>query len=132
MKTIRRQYYGIKFPFTANNQEKHFVDLNRNIGDKAISEILHVIMTPKRSRIRMPEFGTDLPKYIFGQNDDITWERINDEVVTAVKRYVRDTEINSIRVVIDENNDKKIYLALSYSISRGNTVETNKAFVEII
>ena len=49
----RKQYYGIKYPFTANNLDGFFLDLNEEPVDKVASEILHVILTPKRSRIIM-------------------------------------------------------------------------------
>ena len=60
-----KQYYGIKFPFTSNNLDGFFLDMNERVEDKIASEILHVILTPKRSRIRKPDFGTDLAKFIF-------------------------------------------------------------------
>ena len=74
MGTIKKQYYGIKFPFTDRNMEGFFVDLNSTIQDKVASEIAHVILTPKGTRLRRPEFGTDLLKYVFEPNDDMSWE----------------------------------------------------------
>ena len=131
MQTIKKQYYGIKFPFTANNTEKFFLDLNENTEDKSISEILHTILTPKRTRLRMPEFGTDLARYIFSPNDDISWEQVKNEVFNAVKMWVPNTEIGSIEVIMQDDDEHKIYLALAYSVLKGNKIENNKAIVEI-
>jgi phage baseplate assembly protein W len=61
----RQQLFGIKYPFTHDDYQNFFVDANINEKDKVRSQIMHVIFTPKGQRIRMPEFGTDLIKYIF-------------------------------------------------------------------
>ena len=60
----RRQFFNIKFPFVCENEDALFIDLNNDINEKVNSEIAHVILTPKGMRLRMPEFGTDLIKYI--------------------------------------------------------------------
>ena len=95
----RKQYYGIKFPFTANNLDGFFLDLNERIEDKVASEILHTIMTPKRSRIRKPEFGTDLAKYIFEPSDELTWENVKSEVIQVSYSVARVTCSSSIGAV---------------------------------
>ena len=76
MATIRKQYQGIKFPFTANNLNGFFLDLNTDIDSKLASEIAHVLLTPKRSRIRKPDFGTDIIKYVFENNEEDSWDAI--------------------------------------------------------
>ena len=79
----RKQYYGIKFPFTSNNLDGFFLDLNEEVRDKVASELLHVILTPKRSRIRKPDFGTNLIKFVFNENDEMSWEEIKSEASEA-------------------------------------------------
>lgn len=66
------QKYGIKYPFTSDNDENIYLDLNQNRLDKITSDVLHVIFTPKGQKIRNPEFGTDLIRYIFEPNDEKT------------------------------------------------------------
>lgn len=131
MANNRKQYYGIKYPFTANNLDGFFLDLNEEVKDKVASEILHVILTPKRSRLRNPEFGTDLIKYVFEPNDEITWDKVESEATEAVSKYVANTKLNSINVVAGEQNPRAVYLDLRYSVIKGNTEENNRMVVKL-
>lgn len=127
----RKQYYGIKFPFTSNNLDGFFLDLNEKIEDKVVSEILHVILTPKRSRIRKPEFGTDLAKYIFEPNDDRTWGDVKEEVMRAVSTYVANTTLTDIEIVTPPEEEHSIYLDMRYKVTKGNKEETNRMVVKL-
>lgn len=126
-----KQYYGIKFPFTTNNLDGFFLDLNEKVEDKVASEILHVILTPKRSRIRKPEFGTDLAKYIFEPSDERTWESVKSEVMEAVSNYVANTTLDNIEVVTPDEEPNSIYLDLRYSVKKGLTEEKNRMVVKL-
>lgn len=127
----RKQYYGIKFPFTSNNLDGFFLDLNEKIEDKVVSEILHVILTPKRSRIRKPEFGTELTKYIFEPNDELSWEGVKNEVMTAVSDYVSNATLTNIDVVRPDEEPDSIYLDIRYVVKKGNKEENNRMVVKL-
>jgi phage baseplate assembly protein W len=127
----RKQYYGIKFPFTANNLDGFFLDLNEKVEDKVVSEILHVILTPKRSRIRKPDFGTNLAKYIFEPNDELTWESVKEEVISSVSTYVANTTLTNIEVVTPDEEPNSIYLDLRYVVKKGNKEENNRMVVKL-
>lgn len=131
MANNRKQYYGIKFPFTINNLDGFFLDLNEEITDKVASEILHVILTPKRSRIRLPEFGTDLIKFIFEPNDDITWDKVKGEATEAVLKYVSNVRLDDINVIVSEKNPANVYLDMQYTVIKGNTEENNRMVVKL-
>ena len=126
-----KQYYGIKFPFTSNNLDGFFLDLNERIEDKIASEILHVILTPKRSRIRKPDFGTDLAKFIFEPNDEMTWDSVKEEVMNSVSKYVANTTLTSIEVVRPDEEPYSIYLDMRYTVKKGNKEENNRMAVKL-
>ena len=127
----RKQYYGIKFPFTANNLDGFFLDLNEKIEDKVASEILHVILTPKRSRIRKPEFGTNLAKFIFEPNDELSWESVKSEVMESVSAYVANVNLTNIEVVTPDEDPHSIYLDLRYTVKKGNKEENSRMVVKL-
>lgn len=127
---IKKQFYGIKFPFTINNEEGKFLDLNENLNDKVSSEIAHVILTPKNTRIRMPEFGTDLIKYIFEMNDDITWGNIKEEIKESVSKYVPGATINDINVIMRED-DNSTFVDIDYSVLKGKTSVNNRMVIKL-
>ncbi len=127
----RKQYYGIKFPFTANNLDGFFLDLNEKIEDKVASEILHVILTPKRSRIRKPEFGTNLAKFIFEPNDELSWDMVKSEVMESVSAYVANVSLTNIEVVTPDEDPNSIYLDLRYTVKKGNKEENSRMVVKL-
>lgn len=131
MATIKKQYYGIKFPFTANNEMEFFIDLNTTLKDKVASEIAHVLLTPKRSRIRKPDFGTDLIKYIFEPNDELTWEGVEKEAKESISKYVSNTELTKIDIIRSEKDPNAIYLDLRYSVKKGKKVENNRTVIKL-
>lgn len=131
MRTIKKQYYGIKFPFTAENTNGFFLDLNDTVEDKVASEILHTILTPKRSRIRKPDFGTNLAKYIFEPSDSLTWPQVESEVKEAVSKYVANAELTSIEIKRNEDDDNEIFLDMQYAVKRGNITENNRLAIKL-
>lgn len=131
MANKNKQYYGVKFPFTDNNLDGHFVDLNESVDDKVASEILHVILTPKRTRLRKPDFGTDLIKYIYEPNDDITWDLVTREVSESVSKYVRDAGIDSVNVVYGEEDPNAVYLDIRYSVKQSGVIENKRMAVKL-
>lgn len=131
MATNRKQYYGIKFPFTLTDKDGFFVDLNKNLNDKVASDIAHVILTQKGTRLKMPNFGTDLIKYIFDPNDSTEWNTIESEIRNAVNLYVNNVSIKKVEIEKPENEDNSIYLDILYTINKGNKEENNRAVIKI-
>ena len=128
MAIIKKQYYGIKFPFTISKQDGFFVDLNSDLKDKVASEIAHVILTQKGTRLKMPDFGTDLIKYIFEPSDTLEWNTVESEIRRAVGQYVSNATIQSVE---DESEDHSIYLDIMYAIKKGNKEENNRAVIKL-
>ena len=127
----KRQYFGISYPFTSEGFQNFYLDANENIKDKVRSQLMHIVFTPKGQRIRNPEFGTDLIKFIFDQNDSITWEAVKDEVSDSVRRWATNININNIQIVKNEENEAEIYVRLDYSVSEGNKVTNDSIVVQI-
>ena len=126
-----KKYYGIKYPFTHNNDDGFFIDLNETYADKVASEILHVLLTPVRTRIHKPDFGTNLSKYIFEFNDDMSWNDVKNEAVSSVNKYVSNVSLNDVQVLKDENDEHNVFLYLKYSVKKGNTIENNELGVKL-
>ena len=128
---VTKRYYGIKFPFTHNNEDGLFLDLNEKISDKVASEILHVLLTPIKTRIRRPDFGTNLAKYIFDPNEGLTWDGVRNEAISSVNRYVRNVNLTDIQVIANED-DHHVFLDLKYTVQNGNSTENNELGVKLV
>lgn len=127
----KKQYFGIKYPFISDGFQNFYVDANESLKDKVRSQLMHIVFTPKGQRIRNPEFGTDLIKFIFEQNDSIVWETVKNEVSESVKRWASNITINDIQVVKNEENESEIYVRLDYSVSEGNKLTNDSIVVQI-
>ena len=123
-----KQYYDIKFPFTCNNLEGFFIDLNKTVVDKKESEILHVLLTPKKTRIRKPDFGTDLIKFIFEPSDDLSWSEVETEILSNVNKYVSGVNVQHVEV---RDIEHELYVSIAYQISTGNKTENKEMVVKL-
>jgi phage baseplate assembly protein W len=128
----KKQYYGIKYPFTDNDVENYFVDVNKETKDKVKSLLMHVVFTPKGQKLRDPEFGTDLIKYIFEQNDETSLDGIKMEVMDAVKKYINGVTVNGISMLEDDTDKHHVYVRLDYTVSNGIKKETDSLVTKVV
>jgi phage baseplate assembly protein W len=127
----KKQFFGVKYPFLNDNERHFYVAANESVADKVRSQLMHIVFTPKGQRIRNPEFGTDLIKYIFDQNDGVTWESIKTEVSESVTRWSNNLSLRNISVVKSEEDESQVFVRLDYSVTEGNKVTNDSIVVEI-
>jgi len=122
------RFINIKFPFQ-ESKKGFFVELNKTDNQAIKSDLMHLILTQKGQRLYMPDFGTNLLKYIFEPNDGITFGDIKTEINQLVKRYLPELIINDISISQSDTNEHVAILRIDYKISDG--VFESKDFVEI-
>lgn len=125
------QYYGIKYPFMAQGDENFLLDVNYDLKSKIRSILMHVIFTPKGQKLRDPEFGTNLVKYIFEQGDGFTFESVRDEVSVVVSRYIDGITINDISIMESNEDFHKIYVRLDYTVTSGFKTITDSIITQL-
>lgn len=125
------QKYGIKYPFTCDNTEKMFLDVNDTYMEGVKSKVLHVIFTPKGTKIRDYEFGTDLIKYIFSPKDSDTFSEIKAEIKESVKKRVPEVDFRDIDIFYGEDDENSIIVTVEYSVTIGNKVEITTVGVKL-
>ena len=127
----KRQYFGIKYPFRNDGIEHYYVDANGSELDGVRSKVLHVIFTPKGQVIRNPEFGTDLIKHIFEQNDAPSMAEIKEEISNSLTRWVSNVMLKDISVVKDENDPHSVFVRVDYGVKEGNKTTNDSVVVKI-
>ena len=125
------QKYGIKYPFTSDNNDNIFMDVNGNYENSIKSKVLHVILTQRGQRIRDPEFGTGLINYIFGVAAGNSLSKIKEEITSQLLRYVPQVVFKDLDVYMDENDNHNIVVSVSYTIKGENNDETTTVAVRI-
>jgi phage baseplate assembly protein W len=127
----QKQYFGIKYPFLADSVTGFYVAANETVAEKVRSQLMHIVFTPKGQRIRNPEFGTDLIKFIFDQNDDMSWESVKAEIGESVSRWATNITLRDIQVVKNEENEAEVFVRLDYSVTEGNKTTNDSVVVEL-
>jgi len=86
--------------------------------DAVRSDLLHLLLTNKGERLYLPDFGSDLKKYIFEPNDKITQDEIKDNLNQTITNYIPNLQINKI---VFENMDieEAIKVIISFTITEG-------------
>ena len=95
------------------------MDLNPTKEESLKSRLLHVIFTPKGQRLRNPDFGTDLIKYIHEPSDETTFERLRNDITQQVYKYVPDVTFKDISIYNDDKSENGKIVIIHYSVKRG-------------
>lgn len=111
-------FYNVSFPFTTKDENGYFVDLDTQMEESIKSDLLHLLMTPKGQKIRDPEFGTDLIKYIFSPNDQESWDDVKTEIQQSVARNLNNVKLNDIEVYQEDQHG--LMARISYSVNHGS------------
>jgi len=124
----RKKYINIDFPFT-DSKEGFYFKLTETDKDAIKSDLLHLLLTNKGERLYMPDFGSDLKKYIFEPNDGITHTKIKNNLNETIKRYIPNLVINEISFDTNEL-EELIIVKLSYTVTE-NTFSSSDT-IELI
>ena len=91
----KSRFINIDFPFR-DSEEGFYFNLTKTDESAIRADLLHLLLTNKGERLYMPDFGSDLKKYIFEPNDGITHTDIKDNINETIKRYIPNLLIDSI------------------------------------
>ena len=119
----KQRYINIDFPFKDSDKGFYF-KLNSTNTDAIRSDLLHLLLTNKGERLYLPDFGSDLQKYIFEPNDSITHEQIKDNLNENIKRYIPNLIINDITFK-NNNIEELIIVELTYTVTDGTFNSTD-------
>ena len=125
------QKYGIKYPFTSDNEDGTYLDLNDTFAEGVKSQVLHVVFTPKVQKLRDPDFGTNLIKYIFNPSDSITFNDVKTELTTQINKYVPSVEFRDVSIYNSETEEGGIIVMVEYGVKRGNKTEITTVAVKL-
>ena len=122
---LNRKYLGIRFPFTAQDPEGFFVDLDYDPYKEIKSDLMHLIFTPKGQRLRMPTFGTNLIQYIFEPNDDKSYTDMKVELQESIKKFIPNVTITSLLVTGSTTDGYTANIQIKYDIDEGSFITSD-------
>ena len=119
----KQRFINIDFPFK-DSPEGFYFNLNATDADAVRADLLHLLLTNKGERLYMPDFGSDLKKYIFEPNDGVTHSEIKDNLNETIKRYMPNLTIDSIKFRND-SIEELIIVELTYTVTEGTFNSTD-------
>lgn len=111
------KYININFPFK-DSEKGFYLDLTETSKAAIRSDLLHLLLTNKGERLYMPDFGSDLKKYIFEPNDKKTHEQIKNNLNETIKKYIPNIQIDSIKFE-NESIEESIKVIVLFTINEG-------------
>lgn len=119
----KTRYINIDFPFRDGDNGFYF-QMNKTDKDAIRADLLHLLLTNKGERLYLPDFGSDLKKYIFEPNDSITHEQIRNNLNDTIKLYIPNLIINDISFRNDDI-EELIIVELTYTVTEGTFTSTD-------
>jgi phage baseplate assembly protein W len=95
------------------------------------SDLMHLLLTRKGERLYMPEFGTDLLKFIFDPYDNKTITDLKMEISDTVKKFIPNLTINNIIVDKSDLSEYAATVKIDYTITNGVFVENEIITINI-
>lgn len=95
--------YNIKFPIEDDNIKNVFFETTTTTKKALASNLLLLLLTQKGERYYMPDYGTNLLKFIFEPNDNNTIGDIKEDLNRTVNVYI--PQLNIDNVVFRRNED---------------------------
>jgi phage baseplate assembly protein W len=93
--------------------------------------VLQLIFTPKGQKLRDPEFGTNLIKFLFNPIDNNTLEDIKSEITSQITKYVPSVEFRDLSIYSEEENNNSVIIIVEYSVNIGNKQEITKVAIKL-
>jgi len=112
------RYININYPFR-NSPNGFFLEMNSDDNSAIKADLVHLILTRKGQRLYLPDFGTDLVKFIFDQNDDITLSLVKEEIKTVVKKYLPNLTITNLTVTYSDESEYAAVVTIEYIVTEG-------------
>lgn len=119
----KTRYINIDFPFK-DSDKGFYLNINQTDRDAIRADLLHLLLTNKGERLYLPDFGSDLKRYIFEPNDSITHSEIRDNLNETISKYIPNLVVNSIEFKNDEI-EELIIVELTYTVSEGTFTSTD-------
>lgn len=107
---------NITFPFE-NSENGGYVKMSETTLIAIRSDLLHLILTQKGERYYLPDFGTNLRKYLFDQNDNLVMSDIKHEINDALQKYLPKLRVDDVDVKQNENDPRRADVRLFYTIT---------------
>lgn len=109
-------FINITFPFKDSN-DGSYVNLNKDSNNAIKSDLMHLLLTNKGERFYLPDFGTNLKRYIFNQLDGTSLTEIKSDIDTTISKYIPKLRIINLTVEPSSENNYSAIVNIEYIVT---------------
>jgi len=111
---------GVALPFGPGQSS---FKLNFTTLDQARTNIINLLLTHKGERFMQPEFGTNLRRFLFRQNNQNLADDVQENLSEAIKFWLPYVKVESIDVDRSVHNIEEytIHVAITFSVTQDIT-----------
>lgn len=120
---MAESFINIKFPFF-DSPKGYFLDMTKTNKNAIKSNLMHLLLTNKGERLYLPDFGTNLRKYLFEPNASNVALNIKDEIQSTIDKYIPNLQIDNLEVIKSEDSEYAFVVRLEYTVTNA-TFEEN-------
>lgn len=88
--------YNIKYPLQDDVSTNTYFLMTKVSKEAFSSDLLILMLTQKGERYYEPEYGTNLLKYIFEPNENLTADDVEQDIKRIVSLYIPALKINTV------------------------------------
>ena len=104
---------GIAFPPRVDTEGR----LAWSEGADNVRESIRIILsTERRERVMMPEFGSELQRFLFEPNTPATHRQIQESIERAVGRWEPRVRVESVQVFTDPEEPRGAIATINYRL----------------
>jgi phage baseplate assembly protein W len=93
-------------------------------GEANVREAIRIILlTEQRERLRLPEFGGSLGRYLFEPNTVTTRHLIQEQIAKALNQWEPRIAIEAVNVIADPNDPQAAVVTIHYKLIATQTRE---------
>jgi len=93
-------------------------------GEDNIREAIRVVLlTDQRERLRLPDFGGTLGRFLYEPNTVVTRHRIQDQIEVALSRWEARIAVESVAVDPDPEDPQAAIATITYRLVATEAIE---------
>lgn len=104
---------GMAFPIRVGGDGR----IAWSAGESNVRESLHlVLLTGQGERLRRPDFGAGLERFVFEPNTPATWRAIEERIRRSLERWEARLRVESIEVLADPDDPEAALATLAFTL----------------
>jgi phage baseplate assembly protein W len=109
---------SLDFPFK-ESPKGYYLNMTTTDSEDVRSSLMHLLLTNKGERFMMPEFGTNLIKYIFEPKDSKTITDLKLEISEAINKFIPNLQLNDIIIEDSVLSEYMVTIKIDYTATDG-------------